>query len=255
MADGTEAVVLRTLRYGEADLIAHVFARTGGRRGVIAQGARKPKSRLGARLEPFLAVNLQLVEGRGDLAVVRGVEVSAAHEQLRSSWRAQQVGASALDLVSKVTVEHQPNEQLYHLLRNFLDLLDSTAARSGADAAGDEQRGSTLLVAFELKLLHVVGIAPQLGACVRCGDEVGLVAFSAEDGGVVCSGCRTTGDALLDSATHATAVELMRTSMSELATRDADSLPGMRTLRTVGSGIVAATCLAHAGVRPRQPGA
>lgn len=253
MADGTEAIVLRTLRYGEADLIAHVFGRTGGRRGVIAKGARKSRSRLGARLEPFLAVNLQLVEGRGDLAVVRGVEVVGAHEQLRSSWRAQQVGASALDLVSKVTVEHQANEPLYHLLRNFLDLLDSTSARAGAEAEGDERRGSTLLVAFELKLLHVVGIAPQLGACVRCGDEVALVAFSAEDGGVVCSGCRTAGDVMLDAAVHAAAVELMRTSMSELATREEDALPGMRVLRTVGSGIVAATSLAHAGIRPRQP--
>jgi hypothetical protein len=69
---------------------------------------------------------------------------------------------------------------------------------------------------------------------------------------VVCSGCRTAGDALLDAAVHAAAVELMRTPMAEFATRDADGLPGMRALRTVGSGIVAATCQEHAGVRPRR---
>lgn len=221
---------------------------------MIAKGARKPRSRLGARLEPFLALSLQLVEGRGDLAVVRSVEVAAAHEQLRSSWRAQQVGAAALDLVSRITVEHQPSEPLYHLLRNFLDLLDSTAARSGPDAADDDQRGSTLLVAFQLKLLHVVGIAPQLGSCVRCGDQAALVAFSAPDGGVVCAGCRTAGDVLLDAQVHAVAVELMRVPLAELATRDAPQLPGMRALRTVGTGIVGATCQEHAGVRPRRPG-
>jgi DNA repair protein RecO (recombination protein O) len=254
MAEGVEAVVLRTLRYGEADLIAHVFTRHAGRRGVIAKGARKPRSRLGARLEPFLALRLQLVEGRGDLAVVRSVEVAAAHEQLRQSWRAQQVGASALDLVSRITMEHQPNEQLYHLLRNFLDLLDSTSGRSAPAAEGDERRGSALLVAFELKLLHVVGIAPQLGACVRCGSEVGLTGFSAEDGGMLCSGCRTAGDVALDAIVYEAAVDLMRTPLAELATRDAEDLPGMRPLRIVGTGIVGATCLAHAGVRPRQPG-
>lgn len=254
MAEGIEAVVLRTLRYGEADLIAHVFTRHAGRRGVIAKGARKPRSRLGARLEPFLALDLQLVEGRGDLAVVRGVDVAAAHEQLRSSWRAQQVGASALDLVSRITIEHQPNEPLYHLLRNFLDLLDSTAARPSSHAEADERRGSALLVAFELKLLHVVGIAPQLGSCVRCGDESALVAFSAGDGGAVCAGCRTAGDAMLDAQVHAAAVELMRTPLAELATREPDALPGPRALRTVGSGIVGATCLEHAGVRPIRPG-
>lgn len=253
MADGTEAIVLRTLRYGEADLIAHVYTRHDGRRGVIAKGARKPRSRLGARLEPFLALNLQLVEGRGDLATVRGVDVIAAHDSLRSSWRAQQVGAAALDLVSRITVEHQPSESLYHLLRNFLDLLDSTAGRTPPAGDGDEQRGSAMLVAFQLKLLHVVGIAPQLAACVRCGDEdAGIAAFSAADGGVVCRGCRTPVDQTLDIAVYQGAVELMRTPLAELATRDADELPPVRVLRTVGSGIVASTCREHAGVNPKN---
>lgn len=252
MAEGTEAVVLRTLRYGEADVIAHVYTRHSGRRGVIAKGARRPRSRLGARLEPFLAVSLQLVEGRGDLAVVRGVEVLAPHEQLRSGWRAQQVGAAALDLVSRITEEHHPGEPIYHLLRNFLDLLDSTAARSARAADEDELRGAALLAAFELKLLHAVGIAPQLGACVRCGDDVGLAAFSASDGGVACSGCRMPHDQSLDAATHEAAVALMRAPMAHVASMPSDDLPSRRAVRTVSSGIVALTCQEHAGVRPRR---
>lgn len=234
-------------------MIAHVYTRESGRRGVIAKGARKPRSRLGVRLEPFLAVELQLFEGRGDLAVVRNVEVKAQHEQLRASWRAQQVGASALDLVARLTEEHQPGEPIYHLLRNFLDLLDSMAGRTGADAVDDDRRGAALLVAFELKLLHAIGIAPQLGTCVRCGrDDAVLQAFSAADGGVVCEGCRAPGDLVLDAEVHGAAVELTRAPMSEFATRDATELPGQRALRAVGSGIVAATCVEHAGVRPRQ---
>lgn len=253
MAEAIEAVVLRTLRYGEADLIAHIYTRHGGRRGVIAKGARKPKSRLGARLEPFLALRLNLHEGRGDLAVVRGVEVDAAHEHLRSSWRAQQIGAAALDLVSRLTTEHVEGEAIYHLLRNFLDLVDSTAGRAdGGEAALDERRGAALLVAFQLKLLHAVGIAPQLGSCVRCGDERALAAFSAHDGGVVCAGCRTAQDATLEAVVHAAAVDLTRVPMAEIATRADETLPAMRVLRTVGAGIVVATCQEHAGVKPRQ---
>ncbi|MCZ4495815.1 MAG: repair protein RecO [Thermoleophilia bacterium] len=243
--------MLRTLRYGEADLIAHLLTRHGGRRGVIAKGARKPKSRLGARLEPFLAVSLQLVESRGDLDIVRGVEVLAAHDALRSSWRSQQLGAAALDLVTRLSVEHEPNEQMFHLLRNFLDLLDSTAARTPVEAIEDERRGAVLLAAFQLKLLHVVGIAPQLGACVRCGAASPLAAYSARDGGVICSGCRTAEDQTLDAPTHAAAVTLMRSPLAELVTRAAEDLPEMRVLRTVGSGIVAATAQEHAGIRPR----
>lgn len=248
LVDGVEAVVLRTIRYGEADVIAHVFTQDGGRRGVIAKGARRAKSRLGARIEPFLALRLQLHEGRGDLATVRGVEVVAAHERLRSSWRAQQVGAAALDLVTRLSVEHEENEPLYHLLRRFLALLDQIC---GPDA--DAAQAAALLVAFELKLLHVIGMAPQLDGCVRCGDSGSMAAYSAHDGGVVCAGCRVAGDLALDAAVHAAAIELMRAPLADIAAREADALPSARALRSVGSGIVAATCVEHAGVRPRTP--
>ena len=242
-ADALEAVVLRTIRYGEADLIAHVHTRTGGVRGAIAKGARRPKSRLGARLEPFLVVRLQLIEGRGDLATVRGVEVIAAHEQLRSSWRAQQAGAAAFELVRRLSVEHEPNEPMHHLVRNFLDVLDAAAG----DPATEEVRAATTLAAFELKLLHVAGIAPQLAACVRCGDRTAVVGYAAQDGGVTCVSCRVPTDTHLDERTHVAAVELMRAPMVAALSRPVADLPDLRTLRSIGVDLVRPTCVAHAG--------
>lgn len=246
--DGIEAVVLRTTRYGEADVIAQVHTLTEGSRGVIAKGARRAKSRLGARLEPLMVVRLSLVVGRSDLAVVRGVEVIAPHEHLRTSWRAQQLGASALDLVGKLGVEHEPNEAMHHLVRRCLDQLDQLA---GAGALDEEQRGVALLAAFELKLLHTAGMAPQLAACVRCADTTALVAFSAGDGGVVCSTCRVNGDAVIDAQTHAAATSLTREPLAQVAAAPLDDLPALRVLRAVRGAIVAPTLLEHAGVRAR----
>ena len=61
----TEAVVLRSIRYGEADRIVHLYSATRGRIGAIAKGSRRPKSRFGGRLEPFFRLDLVLYEGRG----------------------------------------------------------------------------------------------------------------------------------------------------------------------------------------------
>ena len=61
----TEAVVLRSIRYGEADRVLHLFTLERGRAGAIAKGARKTKSRFGGRLEPFSHVEAMLHEGRG----------------------------------------------------------------------------------------------------------------------------------------------------------------------------------------------
>ena len=63
----TEAVVLRSIRYGEADRILHLYSATRGRIGAIAKGSRRPRSRFGGRLEPFFRLDLVLHEGRGDL--------------------------------------------------------------------------------------------------------------------------------------------------------------------------------------------
>ncbi len=68
----TEAIVLRSIRYGEADRILHLYTPEHGRLGAIAKGARRARSRFGARLEPFFQIGVVLHEGRGDLYTVTG---------------------------------------------------------------------------------------------------------------------------------------------------------------------------------------
>src|SRR5258707_8994431 len=79
----TEAVVLRSIRYGEADRIVHLYSATRGRLGAIAKGSRRPKSRFGGRLEPFFPLDLVLYEGRGDLCTVTGASTLDAPSRLR----------------------------------------------------------------------------------------------------------------------------------------------------------------------------
>ena len=81
----TEAVVLRSIRYGEADRILHLYSKTRGRFGAIAKGARKPKSRFGGRLEPFFRLDLMLHEGRGDLMTVTSASTIDGYSHLRSN--------------------------------------------------------------------------------------------------------------------------------------------------------------------------
>src|SRR5881275_2117682 len=79
----TEAIVLRSIRYGEADRILHLYSEDRGRLGAIAKGARRVKSRLGGRIEPFARVNLILRQGRGDLCTLTGADTVHAHPALR----------------------------------------------------------------------------------------------------------------------------------------------------------------------------
>src|SRR3954463_9152005 len=84
----TEAVVLRSLRFGEADRVLHVYTADRGRVGAVAKGVRRTKSRFGGRLEPLSHVELMLHQGSGELQTVTGVSlVSSHHESREDSYR------------------------------------------------------------------------------------------------------------------------------------------------------------------------
>ena len=79
----TEAVVLRSMRLGEADRVLHLYTPSRGRVGAVAKGVRRTRSRVGARLEPFSRVALVLHEGRGELHTISGVDTLATHHGVR----------------------------------------------------------------------------------------------------------------------------------------------------------------------------
>src|SRR5213082_2903268 len=98
----TEAVVLRSIRYGEADRILHLYTPARGRVGAIAKGARRARSRFGGRLEPFFRLDLLLHEGRGELLTVTAAETVEGHPRLREDAGALDAAARACDAVARL---------------------------------------------------------------------------------------------------------------------------------------------------------
>ncbi|MGA8365412.1 MAG: DNA repair protein RecO [Solirubrobacteraceae bacterium] len=176
----TEAIVLRSLRYGEADRILHVYTPQRGRVSAIAKGVRRARSRFGGRLEPFFRLQLDLHEGRGELLTVTGAQTIEAYPRLRSDARALDAAARACDAVGRLFETGEPHPNVFNLLCRRLSLLDTSTG--GAS-------GRTDALAFRLKLMLAAGLAPQLGACAGCGEREHLVGFSGAAGGVVCGAC------------------------------------------------------------------
>jgi DNA repair protein RecO (recombination protein O) len=192
----TEAVVLRSIRYGEADRVLHLYSAARGRMGAIAKGSRKPRSRFGGRLEPFFRLDLMLHEGRGDLATVTGAHTVAAHANLRADGPALQAAARGCDAVLRLLDSSEPNPAAYNLLCRYLALLDGEdAVAAGGESARDVDgaAGLATALAFRLKLALSAGFAPELTSCARCGEAGELHAFSGAAGGVVCGACQRDG--------------------------------------------------------------
>ena len=181
-----DAVVLRSMRYGEADRILHLYTPDRGRLSAIAKGVRRSKSRFGGRLEPYFRLRLVLYQGRSELLTVTSAETLDGHPRLREHSAALDGASRACDAVTRLFGDGEPHSGVYHLLANQLALLDADPARATLANA----------LAFRLKLLLAAGFAPQLAACASCGESEHLVGFSGAAGGVVCSACEASAFAL-----------------------------------------------------------
>jgi DNA repair protein RecO (recombination protein O) len=175
----TEAIVLRSIRYGEADRVLHLYTPDRGRVGAVAKGVRRVKSRLGGRLEPFSRVSLVMHEGRGELCTISQADSVHPHASLRERRASMERATQACEAVLKLLDSTEPNRPAYNLLCNALALLDERQEAAGRGAA----------LAFRLKLLLAAGFAPELASCASCGEVEHLGAFSPSAGGVVCAGC------------------------------------------------------------------
>ncbi len=197
---------MRSIRYGEADRILHLYSPTLGRVGAIAKGSRKPKSRFGGRLEPFFRLDLLLHEGRSDLMTVTSATTVDGYPRLRSDGAAIGCGARACDAVLRLLDAAEPNLPAYNLLCRYLAILDQPG----------QPRAISLEVAlsFRLKLALVAGFAPELASCADCGEAEHLAGFSGASGGVVCASCEAGSFALSEEA-HRFMVEALAKPLSE----------------------------------------
>ncbi len=184
----TEAVVLRSFPFGEADRVLHLYTASTGRLGAVAKGVRRTKSRFGGRLEPFSHVELGLHRGRGELGTVTGASLVRSHDRIRSDGYRLQVGLVGLEAMLRLYTEEEQSDRAFLALTRFLDALDEREPQRGRRPGLDP-----LVLSFQLKLLWLSGFLPHLGSCVECGAADGLVAFLPSSGGAVCAACDTGG--------------------------------------------------------------
>ena len=232
-AYSTEAVVLRSIRLGEADRVLHLYTEAHGRVGAVAKGVRKTMSRFGARLEPLSHVDLVLHRGRGELQTVTAAQLVRSHREAREDYYRFSVGMIGAEAMLRLFSEEEANERAFTALTRFLDLLDDLSPRASHDTplAADRPVLDPLGLAFQLKLLWLAGYLPHVTACAECGAErETLVGYSTRSGGAVCAPCAQSTEALALAADGIAAIETLLArplveavglGLSERALRDA----------------------------------
>src|SRR3954453_21576572 len=123
-----EAVVLRTQKLGEADRIITLLTRRHGRVRAVAKGVRRTGSRFGARVEPFMQVDLQLHEGRTLDTVTQAETIAPFGERIAADYGRYTAGTAVLETAERLTAEErEPSLRLYLLVVGALRSLSEGA--------------------------------------------------------------------------------------------------------------------------------
>ncbi len=163
----TDAIVLRSYNLAEADRIVLCLTRNAGLVRAVAKGARRMKSRFGAALEPFTFIKLDFYEKENrDLVTISNAEIVKSNFDLAAHPDSTDALAYIAELVSEFAPPHEANDKLYRMVKACIDALASSTDRP------------TLIVRyFEVWLLRLAGLFPDLRDCAECdkrfdGDEL-----------------------------------------------------------------------------------
>lgn len=178
-----DAVVLRTHKLGEADRIITLLTRNHGQLRAVARGVRRTSSKFGARLEPFMVADLQLVKGRTLDIVTQAVSKGSYGDAIAGNYESYVVAAAMTETAERLTdVDGETSNAHYNLLVGAL-----AALSRGAYAP------ELILDSYLLRAVSIAGWAPSFGDCARCGASGPHGAFNASLGGAVCQECRPPG--------------------------------------------------------------
>ncbi len=180
----SKGIVLRSIRYGEADRILDLYTEDSGLVSTIAKGIRRTKSRFGGRLEPLSCVEFLAYEGK-TLDTITQVEVLRSFRGVRENLARLETVGGMIGTVRALSGGDEADRRVFNLLYHTLDTLESR-----------EEDTKSVEAAFGLKLSILAGYTPRIDACVSCdrnldGAAYGNLSYFAPPlGGVLCADCR-----------------------------------------------------------------
>ena len=178
----TDAINLKSYNLSEADKIIVMYSRDKGLIRGVAKGVKKPKSKLGARMDLLVANKLMLYKGK-NLDRICQAEALNTFQKTRQNMDKIFYSMYISEVVSNFGVEDDPcSNEVYDLLYKALDRISN---------ASDTTEILIAVIKFQIKMMQISGFGIELDTCLCCGNPIESqnMYFSSQMGGVVCLNC------------------------------------------------------------------
>ena len=175
-----EGYVLHGVPWRETSLIAEVFTRDEGRLGLVARGARRPRSAMRGLLQPFQKLGLRYSH-KGELRTLMAAEWLGTQGRGMPARASLMAGFYVNELLLRLLQRQDPHAELFQAYEMVLDHL-----------CEPEPMTEVCLRWFECRLLRGLGIAPDFSVGretpavsrfqLAPGESIRLAAHEPEDG-------------------------------------------------------------------------
>jgi DNA repair protein RecO (recombination protein O) len=174
----TEGIVLKSQKYGEADLIVTYLTADKGIIKAFAKSSRKTKSRFGSSLEPLTHSQISLWgKEQSAISKITQADIINSFHQIRENYQNFVNVSKLIEIIISLTPATIPNKRLFLFFLNTLDLIRSS----------DQEAAGSLHIITQIRLLAMIGYAPKLNNCGRCGSD--SLDFYPDSGTTLCKKC------------------------------------------------------------------
>lgn len=172
-----EGIVIKAIPYGESNTIITLYTKELGKIGVMARGAKKPKSRFTSITQLFTYGIFVFQRTNKGLGTLQQGEALSSFRRIREDLVKTAYAAYLSELLDRLTTENDLKPDLFGWIKQALEYIDH----------GIDPEVITFL--FEIKMMKTAGIVPELSKCVSCGAKEGNFSFSIREGGFLCERC------------------------------------------------------------------
>ena len=177
MVTDTEAIVLRQVKTLNGRRMLLLFSRKFGKISVGTSLTEGGKNKSALAVRPFTYGRYELFKSRDSYSLNSG-QVIRSFYSLGEDLDKYMAGSYVMELTEKLLAEDLPQPRLFALLLEFLENLERRSAKH-----------DTLVMAYMVKALDIMGTMPELDQCCVCGCREAKRFFSVSEGGIICDSC------------------------------------------------------------------
>ncbi len=160
IAHTSEAIVLRTWPFREADLLVTLFTRQQGKVRGVAKSAMKSRKRFGGALEPMTHVRAHYAEKpRQELVRLDSFEIITSPLAEPVDYARATGLAFLAEVLDELLPDHDPHDAVFRLTLTTLEHLRTDSLWLP-------------VTYFSLWITRLMGWLPELTRCVECGDSL-----------------------------------------------------------------------------------